>query len=107
MQNKGIDITAHKSKPVTKDLISQFDLILTMESHHKEGLLQVFGEYADRIFMISEMVGLEENITDPIGGELEDYQETADKLERFLSNGLKRIEQLTTRRYLPDGANGN
>jgi protein-tyrosine-phosphatase len=98
MQTKGIDISSHKSKPVTEELISQFDLILTMENQHKEGIIQAYTNYADRIFMISEMVGREEDVDDPIGGELEDYQETADILERFLSNGLKRIEQLANRR---------
>jgi hypothetical protein len=36
------------------------------------------------------------NIPDPIGGELEDYVETANLLNRILSEGLERIYQLAT-----------
>jgi protein-tyrosine-phosphatase len=94
MQTRGMDISHHQSQPVTEELIQQFDLVLTMESNHKESLQLVFKDRADRIFMISEVVGQREDISDPIGGELEDYHETADRLEKILSHGLDRIIQL-------------
>ena len=96
MKMRGMDISTHQSKPVTEDLLKQFDLVLAMESHHKEGLKVAFGEDAQRVYMLSEMVDVEENIDDPVGGELEDYQETADRLERILSQGLERIVQLAS-----------
>jgi protein-tyrosine-phosphatase len=91
MKMRGINISSHLSQPVDEELIRQFDLILTMENHHKEGLRYAFKEHSDRIFMISEMVGLEENISDPIGGDVDDYEETAIKLEQMFSDGLDRI----------------
>jgi protein-tyrosine-phosphatase len=94
MQRMGLDISTHHSQPVTLELMQQFDLILTMEDRQKEGLALQFKKYADRIFMVSEMIGRIENIPDPIGGELVDYQETARVLEHFLSEGLDRIYQL-------------
>jgi len=94
MQTRGLDISHHQSQPVTDELIQHFDLVLTMESNHKEGLQFVFKDHADRIFMISELVGQREDISDPIGGELEDYDETANRLENLLSDGLDRILQL-------------
>ena len=94
MKRMGMDISTHQSQPVSSDLIKRFDLILTMEHHHKEGLKSVFKQYSDRIFLISEMIGLEEDISDPIGGDLEDYKETARKLARILTDGLDRIYQL-------------
>lgn len=94
VQKMGLDISNHQSQPVTLELMQQFDLILTMEDRQKEGLVLQFKPYADRIFMISEMIGKVEDIPDPIGGELTDYQETARVLERILSDGLDRIYQL-------------
>ncbi len=94
VQKMGLDISTHQSRPATLELVQQFDLILTMEDQQKEGLALQFKPYADRIFMISEMIGRVEDIPDPIGGELVDYQETARVLERFLSDGLDRIYQL-------------
>jgi protein-tyrosine-phosphatase len=96
MQSIGMDITSHKSQPVRLALIKRFDLILTMENNHKDGLIYEFGEFSDRIFMLSEMVGLMMDVPDPIGGQLADYEETAHLLERLLSDGLERIYQLAT-----------
>jgi len=94
MQSQGLDISLHRSQPVNNELIQKFDLILTMENHHKEGLQNQFKQYYERIFMLSEMIGLVENIPDPVGGDLEDYVATANRLERILSNGLPKIFQL-------------
>jgi protein-tyrosine-phosphatase len=94
MKSMGMDITSHKSQPVRLALIKRFELILTMENNHKDGLTYEFGEFADRIYMLSEMVGLMMDIPDPIAGQLADYEETAHLLERILSDGLERIYQL-------------
>lgn len=96
MQTMGMDISSHRSQPVSLDLVRRFDLIVTMENNHKEGMSAEFRAYADRIYMLSELVGQTMNIPDPIGGELEDYVETANLLNRILSEGLERIYQLAT-----------
>lgn len=96
MQTMGMDISEHHSQPVTYDLLQHFDLILTMENQHKEGLSIEYAGYKDRIFTLGEMVGSQEDIKDPIGGELADYERTAQKLEQILSQGLNRIAQLAS-----------
>jgi len=94
MQSMGMDISSHHSQRVSKKLIRKFDLILTMERNHKEALMVEFAEFADRFHMITEIIGAEYDVNDPIGGELADYQETALELEHILSTGLARIIQL-------------
>ena len=93
MQSMGMDISSHQSQPVSLDLIQRFDLILTMESNHKEGLIAEFRYDTNRIYMLSEMIGLRKDIPDPIGGQMVDYEETAHLLERILTDGLERIYQ--------------
>ncbi len=100
MREMGLDLSTHQSKPVTEELISRFDLILTMEGQHKEGLYLQYQPYADRIFMLSEMIGRVEDVPDPIGGELADYQATAKILRRILAGGLDRIYQLASKHDL-------
>ncbi len=94
VQEMGMDISSHQSQPVTEALIQQFDLVLTMERQQKEGLILQFKPYAKRIYMLSEMVNRVEDVPDPIGGELTDYQVTVNMLNRFLSAGLTKIHQL-------------
>ncbi len=94
VQEMGASLGDHLSRPVTAELIHRFDLILTIERQQKEGLKINFPQYADRIYMLSEMIGRIEDVPDPVLGELADYQATAKMMERFLSGGLDKIFQL-------------
>ena len=55
----------------------------------RDGLKAQYVEFADRIYILSEMVGEHNDIPDPIGGEWSDYQEIANLLEHLLTHGLK------------------
>jgi protein-tyrosine-phosphatase len=96
MQSMGLDIHSHRSQAVSLDMIHRFDLILTMENNHKEGLIAGFNLDNNRIYLLSEMVGLSMDIPDPIRGQIVNYEETARLLERILSEGIERIYQIAT-----------
>jgi protein-tyrosine phosphatase len=96
MAQKGIDISSHRSKPVVEELLRQFNLVLTMEKKHKEMIQSAFPQFSTRVFMVSEMIGKLEDVSDPIIGGLDYYQETAEKLEHIFSDGLERIYRLAT-----------
>jgi protein-tyrosine-phosphatase len=95
LREKGLDLDGHRSRMVTEELLSQFQLVLTMEAGHKEALKVEFPRYANRIYLLSEMIELKYDIEDPIGKSLQDYQETADEIEKILQKGMKRIEFLS------------
>jgi protein-tyrosine phosphatase len=94
MELMGMDISPHRSQPISLKMLRNFDLILTMEEDQKDWLQAKFGDFSDRIYLLTEMVGDCVDISDPIGGELSDYMETAQLLEHILSQGLDRICQL-------------
>ena len=96
MNEMGIDISNHRSRRVDYDLLESFDLILTMESGHAEALRVEFPELSDRVFMLSEMINVEEDITDPIGGPIEEYKASADLIEYYILNGFPEIKNLAT-----------
>jgi hypothetical protein len=64
-----------------------------MENHHKEGLQYQFKQSYERIYMLSEMIGLVENIPDPVGV-IWQIMLQLNRLERILTNGLPKIFQL-------------
>jgi protein-tyrosine-phosphatase len=99
MLKRGIDISKHRSQPITNDLLRHFDLILTMERFHKEKLRDVFPEDSDRIYMITEMTGVCEDIPDPIDHGAEDYEATAKLLERTFNSSLNWIVELATKNH--------
>jgi protein-tyrosine-phosphatase len=94
LMEKGIEIKEHRSRLVTREMLEKFDLILTMEKNHQEALQIEFPKMAEKIYLLREMVGEKEDIADPIGGSLVDYEETAQELETIFKRGYERIFNL-------------
>lgn len=97
MKKRGLDISDHRSRGVGQELLTLFDLILTMESGHKEALRAEFPEFADQIFMLSEMVDQMYDVADPIGRPIDEYEKTAVEIERLLSTGFEKIQALVNK----------
>lgn len=95
MSEKGIDISEHRSRQVTHEMMAEFNLILTMERGHKEALQIEFPALASRVYLLSEMVDSRFDIDDPMGGSLDDFMETANELEQLISDGFERILELS------------
>ncbi len=95
MEARGVDLSSHRSRAVTGDLLAEFRLVLTMERGHKEALQFEFPQYAGRIFTLSEMVGGYFDIHDPIGSPLVDFQDAVDELAQLIDAGFARISKLS------------
>jgi protein-tyrosine phosphatase len=81
----------HRSLQVNLKLMDQFDLIIVMETGHKEALRSEFHRSQKRIFLLSEIAeGLSYNIADPTTPEI-DPNEIADKIDGLINKGFKRI----------------
>ena len=91
-----IEIQSHRSRCVDETVLSSFNLILTMEKGHKEALKIEFPTLAERVFLITEMVGEDTDIKDPIGGPIFEYRQTARELERILTGGFESIRKLAS-----------
>jgi protein-tyrosine-phosphatase len=65
-----------------------------MEREHKLELQEKFPDLAGRIHMLTEMAGGEDDIADPIGGPIDEYELTARELDRTINRGLKKILRL-------------
>lgn len=94
MSEMGIYISDHRSRRVTFEILAAFDLILTMESGHKEALQVEFPEISDRVYMLSEMGNEIKDIPDPIGGPITEYETTAQLIKKYLMDGLEKIQGL-------------
>ena len=95
LSRRGIDITDHKSQPVTFELVRDFNLILNMEARHKDALTAAFPAFSYRFFLLSEMVGKSFDIEDPFGLALPDYEDTAQIIEQILGEGFYLIQTLS------------
>ncbi len=98
LRNKGIDIKSHKSRQITKEIIENSDLILTMTKSHKGMILNALPEYLNKIFTIKEYVYINNNeeltgknldIADPYGLDYNIYEKCAKEIEENLKEIIK------------------
>ncbi|HEX4575107.1 MAG TPA: hypothetical protein VH158_08245 [Gemmatimonadales bacterium] len=89
---RGLDLSGHRARLLTRELVEGADLILTMARHHRarvdelggEGCVFVLGEYAGR-------EGDDAEVSDPFGGGLDVYRDTCGELEALLHTAVERI----------------
>jgi protein-tyrosine phosphatase len=95
LEERGITLQEHHSRMINGEILSQFNLILTMEHGHKEALKVEFPNLSKRVYLLSEMIGQKFEIEDPMGRSLQDFRETADEITRIIDQGFERIENLS------------
>ncbi len=97
MAERGIDLSNHRAREVTAELLADADLILCMETGHAEALRVEFPEARERIHVLSEMAGSNHNVADPYGGPYQGYVKMVDELTHLIDAGLPRIIGLAGR----------
>jgi len=94
LMSRGCDVGNYLSQQVTKEMIRDHNLVLTMEKGQKEAMKIAFPEFSSRIYLLSEMVGKIHDIQDPIGQSLVEFERTAKEIDQIFSDGLERIRIL-------------
>jgi len=88
----GVSLEGHEARLITPELISTQDLILVMESEHKEALQNEFSIFSKYIFLLSEVVQNKvENVLDPVLSKSDSYIESASEIQAMIENGFYRI----------------
>lgn len=90
----GLNLAEHRARNVDAIPLEAYDLILTMEQSHKEALQIEFSAVRERVYLLSEMVGVTYDVPDPIGGPPDEYRATVRELDRLIKLGLPRIIKL-------------
>lgn len=96
-RERGVDLSTHRSKAVTIDLIETSTHIFALSRGHLASILDDFPEAEDKVYLVTEFVaddGLRgRDIMDPFGGDLDDYREVMVHLEKTLPSLLAYIDQ--------------
>jgi protein-tyrosine phosphatase len=94
MNARGLNLSRHRSRIVTPDILESFSLILTMEKSQQEALQVEFPQISGRVFLLSEVAGSHGDIRDPYGSSQEAYETTAAELSNLIANGFGKISEL-------------
>ncbi len=94
---RGLDLTQHIARRLTRELLEQSDLVLVMEREHLEAIHEKWPELDRRVHLLSRMAGEAGEIEDPIGLPFERVRSLVGELERMLEAGWPQVVRLTER----------
>lgn len=82
LKESGISLDGHRSRPITRDMVRDAMLVLTMTAVHREIVLELFPEASERVFLLGEFSNDPSimEIPDPIGCGKAAYVETRDAI---------------------------
>jgi protein-tyrosine-phosphatase len=89
---RGLDLSGHRARLLTRELVEESDLILTMARHHRARVDELGGE--GRVFVLGEYAGRdgdEAEVSDPFGADLDVYRETCVELEALVAATAERL----------------
>jgi len=95
MARRGLDLSGHISRNITRTLMIEADLVLAMTRKHIEALGAAFPAHARKVYLLSEMSGQIRDVGDPYGGPRQQYAYIAKILEQLIADGYERIVKLT------------
>ena len=88
LAERGIDISHHRARQVTPQLLRDADVVLVMEEAHRRSLFYLAPQHLGKILLLSELVGEHQDVEDPYGQPEEMYRKTAALLDRYIREGF-------------------
>jgi protein-tyrosine-phosphatase len=89
---RGLDLASHSSQPLTRELVSNTDLILGLAESHVTAAIEMGG--AGKTFLLDDYASLGKSsngVLDPFGGDLAGYRDSADDIDRLVALAVERI----------------
>jgi protein-tyrosine-phosphatase len=89
---QGIDLSNHRARLLTRDLVRGADLILVMSGHHLARVTELGGE--DKVHLLGAYAGRDEKqreIGDPYGADLSTYRATFAELQELIGSVVSRV----------------
>jgi len=89
---RGLDLSGHRARLLTAEMIQGASLILTMSRHHRARVVELGG--GEKAHLIGEFAGRsgpEAEVPDPFGADLEAYRTTFDELVQLIDAVVARL----------------
>lgn len=88
-----LDLKNKKAKQIENELLEESDLVLAMTKYWRDYLIKYYKNYKNKIFTLSEYVGVEGEIKDPYGGTVSVYKNTYNQIRESVSLLLSKIKK--------------
>jgi L-threonylcarbamoyladenylate synthase len=87
LNRRGLDISGHRSKPLTPELIERADHVFVMTRAHHDAVIRAAPSAADR----ASLLLADEELADPFGGSQEQYEHCAQAIEKAMAERIKEV----------------
>ncbi len=87
-----VDLSSHRARPLTRAVVNEADIILTMARHHRARVEELGG--AGKVHVLGEFAGSRGSsaeVGDPWGADLAVYRATFDQLAGFVRAAAQRL----------------
>lgn len=87
--------TEHASKHFSQEDAEWADVILTMTNNHKQTIVQLFPEAANKTFTLTEFIDKPQlgDVVDPYGGNVTIYKNTFNQLQQYIDEAIIRMRE--------------
>jgi len=91
MKEEGIDISRQRSRMLTPEMVEDYTHIFGLGSGHAETIRGYFPEAQEKTFVLREFIadGLDLEVPDPIGGDLDEYRLTRNLIKEAMPSILR------------------
>jgi protein-tyrosine phosphatase len=95
MGARGLDITAHRARQVSHELTRWAELILVMENHHRDSILEMDATARGKTYLLGHWTGQE--IPDPYQRGEAIYAQALNLIDEALETWIRKIEPPSAR----------
>jgi len=87
LAERGIDLSRHRSRGITAEMIKDSDLVIAMQEAHREEILALAPGSETKVIVFGELEPGRDDpeVVDPIGGDEKTYRGTREELERLVA----------------------
>jgi len=93
MAERDIDISAHRARQIDDEIVSNSDLILTMEKRHNKKIQSMFFGTTGKVHLIGKWLN-DREIADPVGKDERTFRVAMANIERGLDLWVNQIRKL-------------
>jgi glycine hydroxymethyltransferase len=95
LEELGVDISQHRSKPLSEKVIDEADWIVAMTRSHLDSIIYLFPRAAEKVYLLREFEpgATSLDVADPIGMGLEAYRSAREIIRNGLPGLMQFIDQ--------------
>lgn len=98
MRGMGIRLDGHASRPLTRELLTQADIVFAMTGSHRARILQLDPESAGKVYLLDPS---DADVDDPFGQSQQVYDATAKRMGVLIRERMAQLDALDPKEHRP------